>query len=451
MVSGRTWWRALALLAWLGQAAGCSNSEPPARQALLLHGFKLVDPESRSVTERDLVIEQGRIVAAPTLPNVHRIDGQGQFLLPALWDLKASLWGNNSLVGYDVLKQDMSFTRCLGVHLYYGVAHVGVFGMRREWVARELRRSEALELSASESLYPETALCGAATFACEELRTPATLRLLLDARRRAGAPFVAISYLGPKDMPLPGLSRELLDDALTAARERGLPTLVLIGTWQQAQEAAELGASVVHGLPGGAPPATLAQTLRDKQVAFAPALAGYLEMERLLGSEAARNEPALTATVSRPVLDTFRSERDIDKDTRVDLQLARAHQQTLLQAVRDLSAAGVRIVAASDAGWFAGAFQGYGSHAAQAWLERAGVQPWARLAAATTWPAQALGRRVGFEPGDAADFVALELDPLQSAENLLRIALVLRQGKVVDRARLLPDLTRSDYPAQPTP
>ena len=42
--------------------------------------------------------------------------------------------------------------------------------------------------------------------------------------------------------------------------------------------------------------------------------------------------------------------------------------------------------------------------------------------------------------------MALTADPLQSAEHLKHISLVVRSGQLVDRQRLLPDLTRTSYP-----
>jgi imidazolonepropionase-like amidohydrolase len=61
------------------------------------------------------------------------------------------------------------------------------------------------------------------------------------------------------------------------------------------------------------------------------------------------------------------------------------------------------------------------------------------------WPAELLGRRVGFEPGHAADFLAVAADPRESAEHSRDIRLVIRKGKLVDRESLLPDLERREY------
>jgi len=69
----------------------------------------------------------------------------------------------------------------------------------------------------------------------------------------------------------------------------------------------------------------------------------------------------------------------------------------------------------------------------------------ARLAAATAWPAQLVGRKVSFAPGAAADFIGLAADPLLHGSNLRQFSLLIRDGQIVDRAALKPDLTRDKF------
>jgi hypothetical protein len=433
----------IALLALVG---GCRDAERRAEpETLILRGFNVVDPGARSVSQAELLIEGGVLIRRATASRQRVIEGRGRYLMPALWDLKSSLWGNSCLLDWDELSQEISFTGSLQVQLFYGVAHVGVFAMQRDWVGRYLRRAEALELTAAESLYPDTALCRAASFACTAVTRDEEARHTLDARKRDHAPFVFVSYLDAKEQPTPGLTRDLLAVTLREARLRGLPSIVLIDDWHSAREAAELGASVIYGFPANPVGDDVVGALLEHGVAFAPALPLFLEADRLLGSSAARSDPFLAPSVSAPLLASFVSESGADPSGRLLLSHGRARKQTLLDSVRRLSERGVPLVVTSDAGWAPGSFQGAGSHAAQAWLERAKVDGWSRLAAATVAPARVFGRHAGFEPGDAADFLVLDADPLESAANLRRIALVIRQGRVVDRDTLLPDLERSDY------
>jgi hypothetical protein len=438
--------RQLMMLALSWLTSGCAGQEHDREpEALVLHGFHLVDVESRSMRDADVVIENGAVVARPTLARRRVVEGHGAYLMPALWDLKASLWGNDSAFDWEVLTQDANFTQCLGYHLYYGVAHVGVFAMDRQWVERELKRADALELSAAEPLYPDKVICGKPDWGCDDVHDAAGARLALEQRAQHRVPLMYVSAMRPQKNGVPGVTRDVLAEVLASAAKRRLPAVVLVDDWAQAQQAVELGASVVYGFPDGAVPDSVIELMRARGVAFAPALARFLELNRLLGNQKALTDPFLTVTLNSDVRDSYRSERGLWQAWRPELALGRARQAVVLASVARIAKAGVHLVVVSDAGWVAGAFQGYSSHAAQVWLERAGLDGFSRLSAATVWPAAVLDRHVGFQPGQAADFVAFDADPVEHAQNLRKIAWVMRKGQLVNREKLLPDLTRRKY------
>lgn len=441
MVTTRTAWLALAAL-----VLGCGSGPAADSETLILRGFRRVDVEQRSITSGDVVIEHGVVVARPTFGRQRVVEGHGAFLMPALWDLKSSLWGNDSTHNWEELTQEASYTRCLQFQLYFGVAHVGAFAADPAWADREVKRAVALDIAAAESLYPDKALCGISNFACDEVKTPAAVARVLDRRQHRGVPFVDISLVGVPKSVVSGISSELLGVAIAGAAQRKLPSFVLIDDWARARQAVELGASVIYGFPADPVPEELVQRMRANRVAFAPALTAFLELDRLLGHPAALEDPLLKATVQPEVLRTFGDEKELWSEFRPDLALARERRDSMLQSVARLAQGGVRILATADAGWAPGAFQGYASLALQSWFERAGLDGWTRLAASTTWPAELLQRRVGFAPGDAADFVALAEDPVEHASSLRAIQSLIRRGKLVDRERLLPDLTRGNYP-----
>jgi hypothetical protein len=439
--------RAAFAFAFVMSCASCSaDSGSAAQQGLLLHGFRLVDPSDRSVREADLCIARGAVRACEPSESARyqRIEGKGRFLLPALWDLNASLWGNISARKYDDIYQEMTISQTLRVQLYYGVAHVGTFAMNDEWVSREVKRARALEFPAAELLFPDKALGGKESFACVAVQREAELPALLEQRQSHAAPYVLLVYGDPESKDLPGLSRALLAEALTQAARRSLKGYVLVDTWQRAREAAELGAALLYGSPQGELTQDLIALLRDKAVAFAPDLSG-LELARVLGAQPALKDPFLSASVSELVLSTFREPNGLWVGWRPALARAQQSQVTLLADLRRLSDAGVHLVQGSGAGWKAGSFQGYSTHSAQVWLEQAGVAPWSRLAAVTVWPAALVGRRVSFAPDAPADFVALDADPLSQASNLRRLSFLIRDGRVIDRVTLEPDLTRDKF------
>lgn len=430
-------------------ATACTAEESArGTRSLVLRNFLLVDPESRSVRHADVIIENGRVVEKVAPGREHRvIDGEGRFLLPSLWDVKASLWGNMSALDWKELSQELGITRCLRVQLSYGVAHVVAANMTRDWVKREIDRAQALELDAAEILYPDKALCGPGgmDFACHNLDTPDKVAPLFAELVPRGLTHVLVHYAEPKSDVVPAVSRAVLERALAEAQKRKLPTYVFVDSWERAEEAARFGASALHGLPSGTLSNDLIQLLIDKRVAYSPSLAGYLELPRLLGNRDALSDPFLALTVPPKILATFEKEEGLWANWRRDLVAGETRKAQALLDLERLATAGVRILSASDAGWSAGTFQGYSVHATQEWMERAGLDAWTRLRAATLWPAAFFGRRASFRPGDPADFIALTEDPTRSAGALRAISFLVREGRHVQPDRLRPDVTRAAY------
>jgi hypothetical protein len=315
--------------------------------------------------------------------------------------------------------------------------------MRREWVERELKRADALELAAAQPLYPDPVICGAPSFACDSVTDTAGATRAVDERKRHHAPFIYVSFTRQKKDPTSGVSRDVLARVIGASGS--MPTFVLVDDWVQAEVAVQLGAKVIYGLPAEPIPESLLELMLARGAAFAPALTRYLELDRLLGNREVLGEAFLSDTVRADLRATFESEARVWSEFLPDLRLGRERRAQALESVARVANTAIPLIAASDAGWTAGTFQGYSSQALQTWLERAGVNPWRRLAAATVVPAALFGRHVGFSAGQAADFVAFDDSPVGSAENLKRIELVIRRGKLVDRAKLLPDLVRDKY------
>jgi len=236
----------------------------------------------------------------------------------------------------------------------------------------------------------------------------AAARQALAERVERHAPLLYVAFSRDPKGTMPGVSDDVLAEVLAGASKRQLPTIVLVDDWVDAERAVRLGASVIYGFPGGAVPDSLLELMRARGAAFAPALARYLELDRLLGNDAALMDPFLNATLQADVRESYRSEKGLWERWRGDLALGRERRTVVLDSVARFVKAGVHVVAVGDAGSFPGAFQGFTSHATQAWFEQAGLDGWDRLSAATTWPAAVLGRHVGFAPGQAADFLALE-------------------------------------------
>lgn len=433
--------------AWL--ALGCAREEAQS-DGLVLRNFILVDAAAERVFPAALVIEHGKIVAveesgaaATQGKRYTEVDGAGGFLLPAFWDLKASLWGNPSTEFFEELFHMLWATDALRVQLAYGVGHVVCSNTERMWMDRELRRAKALELDAAEVIYPDVPVCEPKNEGDCAALTLERVPVWLDELKQRGTPLVQIFFGQPWEL-MKASPIEVIVATLSAARERGLRTYVLVDDWQRAQQAIELGAQALQGLPEGEPSDELIALMKSKGVAYAPALTGWLELPRLLGNQQALQDTFLSATVQRPVLQSFMVSEDKVWQGWKPIASA-AHRDRALAYVARFAKAGIPIVTATDTGWASGTFQGYTLHAYQTWLERAGVDPWVRLRASAQAPAAYLGRDIGFDVGDPADFVGVAEDPTQAAAALRAITLLVREGKVVEREALMPDISRPTW------
>jgi len=113
-------------------------------------------------------------------------------------------------------------------------------------------------------------------------------------------------------------------------------------------------------------------------------------------------------------------------------------EQKEYEVVRGMNEAGVSIMAGTDA-TAPMVFPGFSLHEDLAYLVKAGLTPMQALQAATSRPAEFLGRSAEqgtIEPGKRADLVLLEANPLVDIRNTQTIAAVVINGKFLSRGDL---------------
>lgn len=129
----------------------------------------------------------------------------------------------------------------------------------------------------------------------------------------------------------------------------------------------------------------------------------------------------------------------------------------VLNQVREMRAAGVRLMAGTDVAVL-NIFPGWSLHQElQFFVDSVGMSPAEAIARATRIPAEWLGLAdsVGtIEVGKVADLVLLDANPLEAIGNTRRIAGVVVRGRLYDRAGLdtllarittMPDLRVNDW------
>jgi hypothetical protein len=365
-----------------------------------------------------------------------------------LQDCRIASWGNSGTVHYTQLYQFMVLNRLLDWQLYAGVTRVVVGVGLGRFFRDGLKRCQILQIGGAECLRAAVPLCGAGT----ELNGAAQPVASSDdlARIEAGfAPDIAYvqAYHAEVFAPLglPPLSEPLLAATLEMARRRGKPSWVVVGNWDEVARASALGATVVHGLPPGAPPEATLRLLIERGTHFAPLLAP-IEMAEIRGPDSTLLGPLAASLVRPDIVETYRDPSGYESGAKALCALGAQVKPTLPSLLKGLAESGVPLLVASDSGALPGVFQGLAVHRALHWLAWAGVEGWDRLRAATHVPARLLSRLTGFSPGAPADFVVLGRDPLGVAHDEPEIDAVCRNGRWVERGALAPDLVRRRYP-----
>lgn len=138
-----------------------------------------------------------------------------------------------------------------------------------------------------------------------------------------------------------------------------------------------------------------------------------------------------------PGMNRFELPRDLDAGRRDrTLEIWQMRNQAHGIVLRELAAGGVAIIAGSQATAEL-MIPGFSLHDELRTLNNNGLSPAQALAAATRLPAEQMGLEVGvIEAGRPADLLLLQADPLANIANTRSIEMVMRAGRVFDRAAL---------------
>jgi imidazolonepropionase-like amidohydrolase len=284
-----------------------------------------------------------------------------------------------------------------------------------------------------------------AAVATRQLSDPAAVRQEVRRLAEGRIDAVKVVYDGghPRWTTFPKLSFEVLRAIIEEAHQKKLP--VAVHTWQirEFKEALLAGAdSLEHGAVDPLDDEAV-RLLRQRKAFYCPTLTVHWshivnqkQVERLL------DDPAVRKSVSSVILEGLRAKRGYYFSMRESSQL-RAYFQDVYGQVRSnlrkVAAMGVPVVAGTDAGEPL-VFHGWSLVQELKLMVEAGLRPIQAIEAATRNNALLLGLadQVGtVEPGKWADLLIVEGDPRASLDALRKIRVVVKAGRIINRATLL--------------
>lgn len=439
--------RALALATGAGSlalaAALLAQPGPAPAGAVVLTGGRVIDGGGGPPLERAaLLFRDGRIQAVSQAADLAipdgatRIDATGQTIIPGLINAHAHL--NDGDPAQPLRDQLLAQLR---TYAAFGVTTVHTLGDGRS----AAHRAHAPRLPypwqvAEESVRVRDEQAGGDQLDRARL-FPSGPNLVGATVAEAREGVDQIAELGvdvlktrlddrPEDMT-PAAYRALIDQA----HRRGLRVAAHAVTLEDAKGLADAGVdAIVHSVRDRDVDAELIAALTSRNVGYVPTLTRTLSLFLYETTPAFFDDPFFLRGG-----DAYRAEMERIRDPELQARVrgseqAAAARKVLAQAQRNLKLladGGVTIAMGTDSGTQLGRWQGYFEHVELELMVEAGLTPLQALAAATGNAARVMGlRELGtLEPGNHADFVVLDADPLADIRNTRRIDSVWIAGR----------------------
>ena len=388
------------------------------RNAKVFDGHRIVDGADVWV-DGGTIKAVGKALEVPSDTKV--VDGTGATLLPGFIDAHTHTYGDalqDALVFGVTTELDM-FSDIKYVQLIKGLETAGKnldkADVRSAGTLATVQRGHGTEYG----------------FSIPTLSTPGEAEGWVYTRLKEGSDYIKIVYDDCREYGIdrPTLTKETMKAIIDATHKHGKLAVVHIGTEQQARDAIEAGADgLAHLFADNAPTPDFATFVASHHVFVVPTLTVL---------ESASGRPSGESLIGDPRMEPFLTPANIDNLKKAfpksAMPLSEKHAE---QAVRELKAAGVPILAGTDAP-NPGTAHGASMHRELELLVRAGMTPIEALASATAVPATAfhLDDRGEIAAGKRADLVFVKGDPTTDIAATRDIVAIWKTGTRLDRDR----------------
>ncbi|KRA15427.1 CIA30 family protein [Lysobacter sp. Root604] len=442
-----TWLSALMLVALSGAAVaaepgGADGDDVAIRDVRVFDGERML-PATTVLVRDGLIAAVGAKLAIPA--GVPVVEGRGGTLLPGLIDAHTHSFG-------EARRDALRFGVTTELDMFTDHRLLADARKEREGHAR----TDRADLWSAGTLV--TAKGGHGTeygLAIPTLDDPAQAETFVRDRIGEGSDYIKLvvdngaAYAGRARIPT--LSDETTRAAIDAAHRQNKLAMVHVAQVADAEKVIDAGADgLIHVYSDRVADAALVAAIKGRNAFVTPTLSVMATLSRAgEGARLAadpRIAPMLQPAQKDALGQTFPLPKEIDH-----------HLPNALENVRRLHAAGVTLLAGTDAG-NPGTAHGASQHAELALLVSAGLSPVEALRAATSAPARRFGLhdRGRIAPGLRADLILVDGDPGTDITATRAIRTVWKNGYAVARVADQPaprlsagavELLRGDQPA----
>ena len=418
---------ALLAAACTASPAAIATPGPIDGNSFVVRNVRVFDG-ARAIERTNVVVRDGRVasVGRATPPSgLPVVDGSGRTLLPGLIDAHGHVGGATSL--RDALR--------------FGVTTVLDMLTRIEVVNPQKPQRTQIERTDRADVYsagsPVTSPRGLGTqfgIPFTTISSPGEASAFVKGRIAEGSDYIKILY-EPGAPIFTTISRETLAAVVAAAHAEGVLAVVHISSLEGARDAVAVGADgLAHSFSDTIGDEPFAKELAARNVFVTPTLSilGAFQGKSIAASLAA--DPRMSPYLS-PAQRTQLTSDGPGPEHPLAPYLVRFNVDRASVNVRMLKAAGVRILAGTDAPNLGS--HGVSLHGELKLLTQAGLSPAEALTAATLAPAQAfkLADRGHIRAGSRADLVLVDGNPLQDIELTRGIVRVFKNGFEVSRTK----------------
>lgn len=470
--------RRIAIGALLGIASGAWACGTPANSTsafTVFRGATLIDGTGAlAIPDAVVVINYTSIVAAGPRdqveipPNAESIDVTGKWLMPGMSDAHMHFSESGGLYSrpdvYDLRKwrpheREVEWIRSrlpytLSRYLCAGITSVLALAEPRE--ALVMRETAALLTTApwvfvagpfmANIPFGEFHQWMADDPVVVQVNTPEQVRTLVREQAARGVNIVKLGFINNPAFPLRRFV-PVLEAAIQESHRHGVRVAVHAEELETAKAAVRAGADLLaHTVNDQLVDDEFLRLLTDHEVIAVTSLGPDLAYARVLLSVEDTPLLEIERTCGDPeVIRSWSQLNQIPPEQRPTApEWVRRHsvpgpRKLLLQNIKRMQDAGVQIALGSDGGNI-GTLHGASYHRELRLLVEAGIRPMDILIAATRNAAVAVTGnhdRGTIEAGRIADLLILDADPLTDIDNLSKIHLVMKGGRLLDHASLV--------------
>jgi imidazolonepropionase-like amidohydrolase len=428
-----------------------SGSTPAARQAapapLVIRGVTLIDGTGRApVTNATVVVEGPRItqvtaqsVAPPAGAQV--IDGRGKFLIPGLIDVHVHLGGGGNRASTQPItpQQELTGVRALHTFLYAGVTTIFDAGNQGSFIfaLREKARADAI-------ISPRIFATGGTVTSPGGHGGPFYIeawpqdRAQLDIHLAGKPDMVKIGQdehgWGTRPM-ITQLPDDLLEKIIRYYHTKGIRSTIHISNEHNAVEAIYAGVdTLAHPVIQSPISAAYVNMMKVKRVPTASTLTIGESYSRLADHPEYLDQPLYRDTMETADIQRLKTVDSPRYKTDTWAQWMKIMTPVAENNIKRLNDVGKDIIALGT-----DRSSGADVHRELELIVAGGISAADAIVIATRNSARFLGKLDDLgtiEPGKLADLVLLRADPAVDINNAKLIETVIKDGKVVDRAKL---------------